>query len=281
MTMDIEEFKGSLRRNYKAVMARAYVRVIGVNRELSWLAFDVFLPLFSVAAFVFVYLSSPIVQNADALVVRVIIGGAMTAFWVNILWGMGANFYFEKETGNLEMYMAAPISRMSILLGMAVGGMFNTTIRALATIFLGAFIFGVAFTVTSPVALILVFVLTMIALYGLGMLFASLFLLYGREAYHTTNLLEEPIYFLSGFYYPVKFLGFYVSLAASILPITLGLDAMNQILAPGAQWGLLPVELEILLLLVLSIFFFLAARWSLDRMERIGKRNGRLTLRWL
>ena len=277
---DAGELRLSLRNNFKAVVARAYVRVVGVNRELSWIVFAVFLPLLSVSAYIFVYLSNPGVHATDPLVIRVIIGGAMTAFWINVLWGMGANFYWEKEIGNLEMYLLAPISRMSLLLGMAIGGMFNTTIRALATFILGAFIFGVSFVVSSPIALVLIFVFTLIALYGLGMLFASLFLLYGREAWHTTNLLEEPIYFLSGFYYPVKFLGYWVSLAASIIPITLGLDAINQILAPGAGWGFLPVHVEIILLFFLAIFFFVAARVALNKMEYIAKRDGRLTLRW-
>jgi ABC-2 type transport system permease protein len=277
--VDNASLRASLRRNFKTVFARAYVRVVGVNREPSWLAFDVLLPLFGVAAYIFVYLASP-VADVNPLIIRVIIGGAMTAFWLNVLWGMGATFYFEKEMGNLETYLMAPISRMSLMLGMALGGMFNTSIRAVATIFLGAFIFGVSFTVSSPGALILIFLLTLVALYGMGMLFTSLFLLYGREAWHSTNLLEEPIYFLSGFYYPVKFLGFWVSLAASILPITVGLDAMNQILAPEMGWGFLPVHIEILLLVFLAIFFIMAARFALRRMEYIAKRDGKLTMRW-
>jgi ABC-2 type transport system permease protein len=274
------DLRDTFRLNLKAVLARAYVRVVGVNRDLSWVAFGVILPLLSVAAYVFVYLSNPGTQGTDPLVVRVIIGGAMTAFWINVLWGMGATFYWEKEIGNLEMYLLAPISRMSVLLGMAIGGMFNTSVRAISTIFLGAFMFGVGFVVSAPLELILVFVLTMIALYGLGMLFASLFLIYGREAWHTSNLLEEPVYFLSGFYYPVKFLGFWVSLAASIIPITLGLDAMNQILVPSAQWGFMPIHVEIVILLFMAIIFVIAARYTLRKMEYIAKRDGRLTLRW-
>ena len=34
------------------------------------------------------------------------------------------------------------------------------------------------------------------ALYALGMTMASLFLLYGREAWHLNNALQEPMYFL-------------------------------------------------------------------------------------
>ena len=39
----------------KTVIARAYPRIIGQQREKSWLFFDVFLPLLAVSAYVFVY----------------------------------------------------------------------------------------------------------------------------------------------------------------------------------------------------------------------------------
>ena len=106
-----------LENNIRAVIARAYVRIVGLNRELSWIAFDTFMPVLSMASYAFVYKS----MNANqALIGYVILGGAMTAFWLNVLWGMSAQFYWEKEMGNLELFLIAPLSRMSILAGMAV-----------------------------------------------------------------------------------------------------------------------------------------------------------------
>ena len=264
-------------RNFRSAAARAYVRIVGVNREWTLLLFEIFLPLLSVAAFAFVYKA----MGQDALVLRVIIGGAMTAFWINMLWGMATQFYWEKESGNLELFFVAPISRMSILAGMAVGGMFNTSVRAITTIFLGALVFGVSFTVSSPLMLIGVFVLTMFALYGMGMMFASLFMLYGREAWHSANLLQEPIFLVSGFYFPVSYLPLYASFAASIIPMTLGLDAMNQLLGgPSAvSWGLLPVSVETAALALLSVLFILLAKACLGYMEQVAKKEAKLVLR--
>ncbi len=37
------------------VFARAYPRLIGQQREKSWMFFDVFLPMLAVSAYVFVY----------------------------------------------------------------------------------------------------------------------------------------------------------------------------------------------------------------------------------
>lgn len=37
---------------FRTIIARAYPRVIGTNREKSWIFFDTFLPLLSMAAYV-------------------------------------------------------------------------------------------------------------------------------------------------------------------------------------------------------------------------------------
>ncbi|MCQ5374993.1 MAG: ABC transporter permease [Methanomassiliicoccales archaeon] len=266
------------RLNLRAVIGRAYPRVIGSFREPSWLFFDIFLPLLGIAAFAFYYqaLGAP-----SVFIGFVILGGAMTAYWLNVLWSMAAQFYWEKEVGNLQLYLMAPMSRMSVLAGMALGGIFFTSVRALSTLALGLLIFGIEIEITSPISLLVVFFLTLFALYGMGMMFSSLYLLYGRGVWHLSSVFQEPIYFVSGFYFPVKALGFWVSLLASIVPITLGLDAMRQLIFAGQEtMGFLPVSVEIVVLILLAVVFIYGARVALNFMENLGKREGRLTLRW-
>jgi ABC-2 type transport system permease protein len=259
----------------RTIAGRAYPRVIGMQREKSWMFFDVFLPMLSVSAYVFVYRA---LRAPEEYVGFVVVGGAMTAYWLNVLWSMSSQLYWEKETGNLALYIMAPNSLMAILLGMAIGGMFATTLRALAVILVGSLVFQVHYAIISLPALLAVFVLTMTALYGMGMMLASLFLLLGREAWHLSNLAQEPIYLLSGFYFPIKSLNFWIALGASIIPLTLGLDAMRQLVFPsGAQFGFLSVSIEIAILVVLCIVFLIAARVLLDYMERLAIREGRLT----
>ena len=258
----------------KTVVARAYPRVIGQQRERSWLFFDVFLSILAVSAYVFVYRA---IGAPEEYVGFVVVGGAMTAFWLNVLWSMSSQLYWEKESGNLALYIMAPNSMMAILLGMAVGGIVATALRAAAILLVGSLLFHVQYAVGSLPALAVVFLLTLAALYGLGMMSASLFLLWGREAWHLANLAQEPIYLLSGFYFPVKNLGFWVAVAASIIPLTLGLDAMRQLLFPsGAALGLLMVRVEVAVLAVLCVLFLVAARWLLGYMERMAIREGRL-----
>ena len=259
----------------KTIVARSYPRVIGMQREKSWMFFDVFLPMLAVAAYVYVYRA---IGAPEEYVGFVVIGGAMTAFWMNVLWSMSSQLYWEKEQGNLALYIMAPNSMMAILLGMAVGGLFATALRAVAIIALGSLMFHVQYTVTSFTSLLLVFLLAMTALYGMGMMSAWLFLLLSREAWHISNLAQEPIYLVSGFYFPIKSFNFWVAAAASIIPLTLGLDAMRQLIFPsGALLGFLNVTVEITVLIILCAVFLTGAKYLLDYMERLAIREGRIT----
>lgn len=259
----------------QTILARAYPRVIGQHREKSWMFFDLLLPMLAVSAYVFVYRA---IGAPEEYVGFVVLGGAMTAFWLNILWSMSSQLYWEKEMGNLGLYIMAPNSMMAILLGMALGGLLASTLRALVIMLIGSWIFKVSYEVISFWQLFMVFFLAMIALYGMGMMAASIFLLLSREAWHLANLAQEPIYLVSGFYFPIKALGFWVALGASIIPLSLGMDAMRQLAFPsGSSLGFLSVKVEIIILIVLCGLFILGAKLLLSYMERLAIREGRLT----
>jgi len=259
----------------KTILARAYPRIIGQQREKSWIFFEIFMPMLAVAAYVYVYRA---IGAPEEYVGFVVVGGAMTAFWMNVLWSMSSQLYWEKEQGNLALYIMAPNSMMAVLLGMALGGLVATAMRAIAIIVLGTWMFQVQFTVTSFSQLLAVFFLAMTALYGMGMMSASLFLLLSREAWHISNLAQEPIYLVSGFYFPIKSFNFWVAAAASFIPLTLGLDAMRQLIFPsGALLGFLNVRVEITVLTILCIVFLIGAKFLLDYMEKLAIREGRIT----
>lgn len=260
---------------FSTIIARAYPRIIGQQREISWMVFEVVMPMLAVIAYVFVYraLNAP-----EEYIGFVVMGGAMTAFWMNILWSMSSQLYWEKEQGNLALYIMAPNSMMAILLGMALGGMLATAMRAIAVTLLGVWFFDVTFTVSSYVQLFLVFMLAMVALYGMGMMMASAFLMFGREAWHMANLAQEPIFLASGFYFPIKSLPFWVAAGASVIPLTLGMDAMRQLIFPaGIKFGFMTVGLEIAILAALSVIFLVTAKLLLARVEKLAVREGRIT----
>ena len=259
----------------QTIIGRASPRLIGLYREKSWLIFDVFFPMISVIGYVMIYKA---IGAPEDYVGFVVVGGAMTAFWMNILWSMSSQLYWEKETGNLSLYIGSPAPMMGVLLGMALGGMVATLIRAAGVILLGSLMFNVTYTIQNGLLLAVIFLLSMIALYGMGMMTASMFLLFGREAWHIANLAQEPVFLVSGFYFPLKVMPFWVSAAASIIPLTLGLDGMRQLVfKSGATLGFLDVRLEAIILAVLSIVFIAGAKILLAHTERLAIQEGRIT----
>jgi ABC-2 type transport system permease protein len=258
------------------MLARAYPRVIGLWREPSWAFQETLLPMMSVAAFALVYRS----WGAEDYVGFVILGGAMTAFWLNVLWAMGAQFYWDRDAGNLELFIIAPCPLTAVLAGMALGGIVMTLARALAIVVTGTLLFGVHFHPSSWWTLAGVFFLTLLALYGLGMVFTSAFLMWGREAWHMVNLLQEPVYLLSGLNYPVRTLGFAAACIASVLPLTTGVDALRQVLfREETARGLMPLKVEVGLLALLALVFITLAGWLLATLERRARQEGRLTVK--
>ena len=136
-------------------------RVSGILRERTWLFFETVLPFLTTAGFVFVYRT---LQAPPQYIGFVVLGGAMTAFWLNVMWMMAAQLHWERDQGNLELYFTAPVSMMSILLGMAVGGLMMSGVRALVVLTIGTVLFDVRFEIAQWGLLLATFLLTLAAL---------------------------------------------------------------------------------------------------------------------
>jgi ABC-2 type transport system permease protein len=248
-------------------------------REPSWVFFEILLPFLATSAFVFVYRA---LQAPPQYIGFVVLGGALTSFWLNVVWMMAGQLYWEKAQGNLELFFAAPMGFMAILFGMAMGGMVMSSIRAVVVLVVATLVYGVTFEVDQWFLLVAVFLLTLSALYGLGMVMAGLYLVWGREAFQLNQLFVEPVYFVSGLNFPVMSLGLLGALAIALIPLAVGLDAMRQLAFVGSPFppGTPSVELEIGILIAMTVGFTLFARVMLAALERRARREGSLSIRW-
>src|SRR3989442_14341665 len=157
--------------------------------------------------------------------------------------------------------MVLPWGFVPILLGMSFGGFVGTLVRAVAIIVIGSVLFHVTYTITQLPLFLLIFGVGIIALYGLGVTFASVFLMWGREAWHMAELFMEPVFLASGFYFPVRALGFWVGMGPSIFPLPLALDAVGQLFFPQSHPALLPGRAELGGWVGLAGRFILVRRW--------------------
>jgi ABC-2 type transport system permease protein len=262
---------------WRAVRGRALPRLKGSMRAPTWVFYETLLPLLATAAFVFVYRALGAPQR---FVSYVIMGGAAVAFWMNVLWNMAAQFYWEKRNGNLDVFLISPCGINPILIGMSLGGILATLVRAVAVVAIGTVVFHASFDLSRLPALAGVFALSLVALYGLGATLASLFLYWGRESWHVAQLFTEPVLLVSGVYFPVHALGFGVGLVGSAVPLTLALDALRQLLLGPAHPALFSLPVEVGGLAGLAVAYVAAAHFALSGMERLSRREGRLSRRY-
>jgi len=152
---------------------------------------------------------------------------------------MAQQLWWEKSQGNLELYFAAPMHIMPSSFGMAFGGFVMSSTRAAAVLIIATTLYGrdvLDRPMGAPDRRLPADARRAVRA---RMMLAGLFLMWGREAWHLTQLLIEPVYFVSGLNFPIARLGVLGSVAISILPLAVGLDAMRQLAFAGTRtrWG--------------------------------------------
>src|SRR5437870_1852970 len=125
--------------------------------------------------------------------------------------------------------------------------------------------------------------LTLASLYAMGMALSSLYLAYGREADSVNEDLHEPVSLISGVYFPSTG-GFSpfplaVQAGASLIPLTLGMDALRKTLFFGQGFGEFYLDLERLALAVMGVALLLASSKALKFLENKGRRTGTIAVR--
>jgi ABC-2 type transport system permease protein len=69
-----------------------------------------------------------------------------------------------------------------------------------------------------------------------------------------------------------------IQLVASLIPLTFGLDGIRRVVIEGARLG--DVWVNVVVLIVFIVILLPLSKFALDFMENLGKKEGRLTLRW-
>src|SRR6202022_4057885 len=168
----------------KTIGARSYPRILASFRNKTWVITETLLPLIGTIAMIYVYRA----LHAPARYLGfVVLGGGLLAFWQNVICAMATQFFWDRGAGNLELFAMAPTSLAAILLGMAFGGAYVSLTRSVAVLVVASLLFGVSYSAAGLLPALGIFVLTICALYCLGMLLASLFLFYQREAWQLAD----------------------------------------------------------------------------------------------
>lgn len=176
---------------------------------------------------------------------------------------MGVAFFstistvWDREFGFLKEILVAPVSRVSVALGKTLGATTIATIQALILLVLAPFI-GVKIQLVIVPQLLLFMILIAFAISGMGLLIASL--MKTTESFGLLmQILIFPMFFISGAFFPLTNVPFWMNLLAKINPLTYGVDALRQVLLGSqipqnvlAKFSLHTIPTNVLFLLVFS-----------------------------
>lgn len=164
---------------------------------------------------------------------------------MSVMTGLPVAISQEKEIGTMDGLMVAPINRLSIILGKALGQTIRGLLQGVIILALAVGIFGV----TIHGSLLLVFGLLLLGVFafvGLGVVITS-FAKDQETASMMMMTLMFPMMFLSGVMFPISQMPWYMQDISKFLPLTYASDALRKVMVLGATIPDISTDLIILI----------------------------------
>jgi ABC-2 type transport system permease protein len=169
---------------------------------------------------------------------------AMTVM-MSVMTGLPVAISQEKEIGTLDGMMVAPINRLSIILGKTLGQTARGLIQGVLILVLSVVLFGVV----VQGSIVLVFGLLLLGVFsfvGLGIVITSV-----AKDQETAQMmmmtLMFPMMFLSGVFFPIQQMPWYMQAISRMLPLTYASQALRKVMVLGAAISAISTELTVLI----------------------------------
>ena len=169
---------------------------------------------------------------------------AMTVM-MSVMTGLPAAISQEKEVGTLDGMMVAPINRLSIIIGKTLAQTARGLLQGVIILVLASILFGVSI----QGSILLVFGLLLLGVFsfvGLGVVLTS-FAKDQETAMMVMMTLMFPMMFLSGVFFPVQQMPWYMQDISKALPLTYAADALRKVMVLGAGVPEIATELTVLI----------------------------------
>ena len=190
----------------------------------------------------------------------------LMGFFVNGLFGVPGTILFNRDRKVLRRYWVTPLSVMRYLAGFGLGHLILCVVQFVLLYLLGVYVFGatISFASLQSIGLLILAATTFMAF---GFLIASL----ARTAnggMATANILNMPMMFLSGMFFPTSGLPAFIMVIVYLNPVTYLLEGLR--LSVGVQNSTLMPRLWILIVPLLWILLSglvtsLRLKWDVER----------------
>lgn len=158
----------------------------------------------------------------------------------------GSYIIWDRKFDFLKSVMVAPVSRTTIFLGKAFGGMTTSLIQAAILLVVG-FVIGIHYTPLSMVFIIIIILLLSFTLTSLGLTLGS-----HMESLEGFQLIVSfvvfPLYFLSGALFPLNNLPTWLSILTTLDPVTYAVGALREVMLGITGMNSFALNISVLLL---------------------------------
>jgi ABC-2 type transport system permease protein len=170
----------------------------------------------------------------EGTLLYVSLGAGLMGIWSATLFASGGAIQWQRWQGTLELSIASPAPFLLVLVPMTLAsatiGLYSLT----GTLLWGRLLFGVPFELDQPLVFLLAIPATVLGLGLLGLVMASTFILW-RNANALSNLLEYPIWLVTGLLVPISLLPGWVTPLSWVLAPTWGVRAIRDAALGGGH----------------------------------------------
>ncbi len=251
------------------------------RRYMSWVLVFVFYAMVNSATIALIGVAAKDYQLTLNLVLGVLLWSFLSAMFNEI----ANSISYERWEGTLEYTFMAPVSRLQHLTGVSLFAVIYSILRTV--LILGGLLLFIPMQLDGAnlFGILVVLVVGSLAFMGLGLMAAVLPVMSPEHGSQATNIVQGVLLLVSGVYYPVEVLPFWVQPLSVISPATYALSASRKLLgvtAPGSTEthlngaSLASVLPELGILVLMGIILIPIGLFVFHQAEAWAKRTGKL-----
>ena len=199
------------------------------------------------------------------------LGAGLMGIWSATLFGSGGAIQWQRWQGTLESLIVAPAPFLVVLVSITLATSAMGLYALGGTLLWGRVVFGIPLELEHPLLFVVAVPATVVSLGLLGLVLASTFILY-RNANALSNLLEYPVWLVTGLLVPLSLLPGWVAPISWAIAPTWGVRAIRE-----AALGGEPVQAIGMCALLGAVYLVLGSLF-LRLFERLARKNASLSL---
>lgn len=212
--------------------------------------------------------------DTSQVVLYLLVGTLVWSYLAVVFDAVGEMISWERWEGTIEYTFMAPVSRLTHMVGTCLFAVVYGLLRTALILGVVGFFFRIDLSRANLVASVVILAVASVSFIGLGIMVATLPLLFTERGSQMIYIAQASLLLFSGVYYPVDVMPIWMQVVAQLSPATYALVAVRESLLQGRGIAdllgyIVPLFAMGLVSIPIGLRIFVAA-------ERYAKRSGRL-----